>query len=191
MASNDKEIEIKIPINEKTFNNLKNRLKKIAKFKNSKKQIDEYYTPKHRNFVKPKLPYEWLSIRERGDKSILNYKYFHPKNAKVFTHCDEFETEIKGSEKLKKIFLSLNFKKLITIEKEREIYIYNNEFEISLDKVKDLGLFIEIEALKNSKNVKKTLKELFQFAKELNLDISKVDKKGYPYLMMHKKGLIK
>jgi len=191
MASNDKEIEIKIPIDVKTFNNLKKKLKKIAKFKNSKKQIDEYYNSPHRNFVKLKHPFESLSIRERGNKYILNYKHFHPENTNKFTHCDEFETEIKNPDKLKKIFSALDFKRLITVENDRELYVYNNEFEIALDKVKDLGFFIEIEALKESKNVKQTLKELFKFAKELKLDISKVDKKGYPYLMMYKKGLIK
>ena len=149
MVNSDIEIEIKIPLDGSTFSRVKQKLKSIAKFQKSEKQVDEYFAPVHRNFVEPEFPFEWLSIRRRGDRNILSYKHYYPENVEVATHCDEFETEIKNYDQLVKIFSALNFKKLITIEKEREIYIYNNEFEIGLDTVKELGYFIEIEAIKN------------------------------------------
>ena len=166
-------------------------MKSIARFVKSTKQIDEYLTPIHRNFVEPKFPFEWLSIRRRGEKVILNYKHYYPENVEITTHCDEFESEVKNPEQLEKIFSTLDFKKLVTVEKEREIYVYNDEFEIALDKVKDLGLFIEIEAIKDFGSVEETREKLFEFAKNLGIDITKTDKRGYPYLLMKKKGLIK
>jgi len=191
MANKNVEIEIKIPLDEDTFFKVKEMLKKTAKFVKKSHQIDDYFTPAHRNFVEPEYPFEWLSIRKRGNKAIVNYKHWYPENAEVATHCDEFETEIKNPDQLDKIFSVLDLKKLVTVEKEREVYNYNDELEVSLDIVKELGYFIEIESIKDFGTVDATREKLFGFAKNLGIDVSKTDKRGYPYLLMKKKGLIK
>jgi len=191
MAHNNQEIEIKIKVDETLFYKLNEKLKTIANFIKTSSQQDEYFTPAHRNFLEPKFPGEWLSIRSRNNKVILNYKHFYPENAKVFTHSDEYETKIENSEQLNKIFSVLNLKKLITVDKKRTIYIYEDKFEIVLDQVKELGYFIEIEAIKDLGTVKDTRKKLFELAKELELNISKVDIKGYPRLLLEKKELLK
>ncbi len=190
MANKDKEIEIKIPLNEDEFSKLKERLKEMAKFVKTSQQTDEYFTPAHRNFLEPEFPFEWLSIRKREGKTILNYKHFYPENVKTFTHCDEFETEINNLDQLNKIFSFLNLKKLVTVEKEREVFVYSDEFEIALDTVKELGHFIEIEAIKDFGSVEEAREKIFNFAKNLGVDVSKVDKRGYPFLLMEKKSLI-
>ncbi len=77
------------------------------------------------------------------------------------------------------------------IEKQREVFNYNDEFEIALDTVKELGCFIEIDALKHQETVEKTREKLFEFAKSLGIDIETSDNKGYPYLMMKLRELIK
>lgn len=189
-VSEDLEIEIRISLNKSTFLKVKEKVKETAKFTKSSKQIDQYFTPAHRNFVEPKFPFEWLSIRKRGSKIILNYKHFYPENVGLTTHCDEFETEIKKADQLQKIFSALNLKSLVTVEKTREVYVYNNELEVSLDKVKELGYFIEIEAVKDFGGVEATRKKLFEFAKNIGIDTLKTDKRGYPYLLMKKKELI-
>ncbi|HLC74265.1 MAG TPA: class IV adenylate cyclase [Candidatus Nanoarchaeia archaeon] len=189
MASNNQEIEIKIPVDGVTFSHIKQKLQSTATFVKSSSQIDEYFTPPNRNFVEPFFTYEWLSIRKRGGKTIINYKHFYPENAELTTHCDEFETIIENPEQIEKIFSALNMKKLVVVEKEREVFIYKNEFEIALDRVKELGNFIEIEAMKNFGTVHETREKLFQFAKRLGIDTSNADKRGYPHLLMKKKGL--
>lgn len=190
MAHNDTEIEIKIPLGEKDFLRVKERIQKEAKFVKKSSQSDEYFNAPNRDFLAPAFPFEWLSLRKRGGKAILNYKHWHPENAEIHTHCDEFETEINEPEKLEKLFFALGFKKLITVEKEREVYDYNGEFEIGLDAVKDLGYFIEIEAMKDFGDVKKARKKLFEFAAKLGIDTSKPDERGYPFSLMKKKGLL-
>lgn len=191
MRTKNIEIEIRIPLNENTFFKLKEKLKETTQFVKSSHQMDEYFIPTHRNFLQPQNPSEWLSIRIRDGKSVLNYKHwYYPENAESGTHCDEFKTQIENPDQLKKIFSALDFKKLVTVEKERELYIYNNEFEIALDLVKGLGHFIEIEAIKDFGSVEATREKLFEFAKTLGLDITKTDKKGYAFLMTKKKGLI-
>ena len=191
MANKDVEIEIKIALDKGMLLKLKENLKNVAAFTKKSHQTDEYFTPAHRNFVEPKFPFEWLSIRKRGDKTILNYKHWHPEDAEIRTHCDEFETETENSEQLNKMFAALNFKKLVTVEKEREVFVYNDEFEIALDAVKELGYFIEIEAIKDFGGIEATRKKLFEFAKNLGIDGLKTDERGYPYLLMKRKGLIK
>ncbi len=191
MASGGKEVEIKLPVDQDSFLGVKDKIKDIAEFKKTVKQKDEYLTPSHRNFLDVKFPFEWLSIRERGDKAILNYKHFHPENVETFTHCDEFETEIQDLDKLKGMFSALNFQSLVVVDKERDVYVYKDEFEVALDSVKDLGFFVEIEALKDFGSVEETREKLFEFAKSLSLNIDNPDKRGYPYLLMEKNGLIK
>lgn len=191
MAANNLEIEIRIPLDENIFSDIKEKLEKFGKFEKSFHHIDDYFTPVHRNFLEPRYPFEWLSIRKRGGKTILCYKHFHPENVENTTHCDEFETEITNPENLEKMFATLNFRKLITVEKEREVYLYKDEFEIALDDVKELGRFIEIEALKDLGGIEVTRNKLFELARTFGIDTSKESKRGYPHLLLKKKGLIK
>jgi predicted adenylyl cyclase CyaB len=190
MAHGDTEIEIKIQVKEDAFFKARERAKKIARFAKTTQQADEYFAPWHRNFLEPKFPFEWLSIRKRGGKTILNYKHFYPENAEKHTHCDEHELEISNADQLQKVFSVLNFKKLVTVEKERDVFVYGDEFEIAFDTVKELGYFIEIETIKNFGSVEAARKALFEFAKILGVDTSKPDERGYPYILMKKKGLI-
>jgi len=191
MANKDVEVEIRFLLEKEKFLKIKEKLEKIAKFEKKSHQMDEYFTPPHRNFAEPKFPFEWLSIRKRGEKSVLNYKHWYPENARLTTHCDEFEAEIKNPEQMEKIFSALEFKKLVVNEKERESYIYNDEFEIVLDNVKELGFFIEIEAIKDFGSIEKAREKLFEFAKNLGIDTSNPDERGYAFLLMKKTGLIK
>ncbi|MFH1332524.1 MAG: class IV adenylate cyclase [archaeon] len=189
----DREVEIKIPVSHNEFYSVREMIKnsKTASFIDKSTQIDHYYVPAHRNFVGVKYPFEWLRVGVRGGKTIVNYKHFYPENEEKFTHCDEFSTEIENGEQLTKIMLALNFKKIVTVEKTREAYLYDNIFEVALDKVKDLGFFVEIEAKKDLGGVWATRYEISALACKFMLNPSKADLRGYPYLMMAQQGLIK
>jgi predicted adenylyl cyclase CyaB len=191
MSNNNVEVEIKVPVDENAFLKLRDKLNNIAKFVETLQQKDKYFVPAHRDFLEPKFPFEWLSIRKRGDRNILNYKHWHPENVELSTHCDEFETEIINPLHLEKIFSVLNIKELVTVEKEREVFTYNDEFEIALDTVKELGHFIEIESMKDFGSIEATREKIIEFAKTLGIDTSKLDKGGYPLALMEKKGLLK
>jgi len=191
MASNDVEVEIKIQLDTATFSQIKERLKQLATFVKASQEVDDYYTPAHRDFLAPEFPFEWLRIRNKAGKTILNYKHWHPENTPHTTHCDEFETEVAKPEQLHKIFSALELKKMITVDKIRETYHYKDEFEIALDTVKELGHYIEIEALKDFGGIETTREKLLAFAQQLGIDASQVDKRGYPFILMEKKGLLK
>ena len=185
------EIEIKIRVDESNYKFCKDFLARNAKFINSSQEIDQYLSPSHRNFLAPEFPYEWLRLREKNNKVILNYKHWYPENAETSTHCDEFETVVSNSDSLLKIFKELGISPLIIVDKVREKYIYKDEFEVSLDFVKELGHFIELEYIGKSSSIEEAQGKLFEIAKTLNLDISKRDNRGYPYLMLEQVGQLK
>jgi len=190
MAFDDIEIEIKIPVTEEEFNAVKQKLVEIGKFIKISKHVDKYLTPHHRDFFEPQYPFEWLSTRNRDGKLILNYKHFYPENSKNTTHCDEFETHVNDPDQLNKILTAINVKSKVIVNKEREIYVYEDKFEIAMDKVNELGHFIEIEALKSLGTIEETRNQLLIFAQFLGIDSSQEVCKGYPFLLMQKKGLI-
>ena len=82
----------------------------------------------------------------------------------------------------------LDFKKIITVDKNREYWDCGN-FEVSLDEVKGLGFFIEVEA-KNDffKDNIEAKKECINFLDKLGLENVENNhiNKGYPVLLLEK-----
>jgi|SRR3989338_8429327 len=190
MAKNDVEVEIKLVLTKGEFEKVGKKVRETATFVKTSEQADDYYNPPHKNFVRD-LPFEWLSIRKRGGKTILSYKHYYPEDALVTTHCDEFETEVGDCTRLEKIFAALDLKKLVTVEKYREVFVFQDKFEIALDTVKELGYFIEIEALEDFGGVDETRRQLLEFAKVLGIESIKLSPRGYAFLMLEKAGLVK
>jgi adenylate cyclase class 2 len=191
MAHDGMEIEIKVALDREAFLKLRERLKAVAKTKGRSNHVDRCYTPAHRNFMEPRFPFEWLSVRRRGDRAILTYKHWHPENSEMHTHCDEFETVVERPEQLERLLSALDLREMVTVEKEREVFIYRDEFEVTLDVVKGLGHFVELETVKDFGSVEASRKRLFDFARTLGIDISGLDRRGYPYQLMMKRGLVK
>lgn len=191
MAKNDIEVEIKIAISKKKFYDLREKISKEGTFVQKATQVDEYFTPKHRNFMSPKFPFEWLRLRQNNDKIKINYKHYYPENTEVTSHCDEYETEVGDLKTMEKLFKTIDIKSIIKVEKVRESYIYQKHFEISFDQVKNLGTFIEIEALDDFGGPKKTFAKLCKIAQYFNLDPTKCELRGYPYMLMKKRELAK
>jgi len=178
------EVEIKFPLN-----NPKTVIKKLnsiaKRIKSDDCQKDVYFIPSHRNFIKQEPVSEWLRIREGKRGTVLNYKKWHSTGG---VSCDEFETSVDNIVALKRIFQSLDFNQLITVEKTRSSWDYN-DVEISIDKVTELGWFIELEA-KNESSIGEAKELLYKALKELNADVGPQDFKGYPHLILDKKKLL-
>ena len=180
----DIETEIKIRLSEEEFNKLKRRLKDDAKYINSTNQLDTYYEPSHRRFLKDNSDNveEWLRIGIRGNKKILNYKHWYDNK-----YCDEYEVEIDDENNLDKIFKVLNLKQIVKVNKTRETYLYLDKYEIALDYVEDLGYFTEIEVKKYEKKALEEYEDLLRIAKSLDLNLDNIDKRGYPYHLIYNK----
>jgi adenylate cyclase class 2 len=181
------EVEIKIEIN--NFEEIKIKVAKRGKLIKSIKQVDDYFIPSHRDFFAQKPhPVEWLRIRTNPDKVIFEYDKSINKKANGEQECaEEYETEISNAEEFRKILNFLDFKKVITVDKQREYWDCGN-LEIALDKIAGLGDFIEVEAKGNFENTTKAKEACLKFLKELgikNAEQLQINK-GYPVLLLEK-----
>lgn len=80
MNYKDKEIEMRYIVRKKS--KLLKWLMQNSHKKSSSHQVDEYFTPAHRDFLKPKNPNEWLRIRNQDDTFSVTYKNLHNVSAK-------------------------------------------------------------------------------------------------------------
>ena len=154
------------------------------------KQIDEYYVPCHRDFFARKpYPTEWLRIRTNPDKVIFEYdKSINKKSDGDQDYAEEYETEVSDAGELRKILNFLDFKQVIIVNKQREYWDCGN-FEIALDIVKDLGYFIEVEAVGNFESPAEAKQACLDFLENIGIENAESVqiKKGYPVMLLEKK----
>lgn len=180
------EVEIKLKVS--GFEEIKKYLLRLGTLKKAIKQVDEYYIPCHRDFFAQKPPIEWLRIRTNPDKVIFEYDISVNKNSQGEQECaHEYETEIFQPDELRKILGFLDFKKVITVTKHRE-YWDCGDFEVALDNIEGLGLFVEVEAKGEFENNIKAKEGCMRFAEKLGIKIFEQNNinKGYPVLLLEK-----
>ncbi len=178
------DVEIEITVNIENNKPLMEFLEKNAEFKSEKHQIDEYFSPAHRDFLDVRPVKEWLRLRDADGGYSINYKNWHyDKNGKSY-HCDEYETKVEDLNQIKKILDILNFKSLVKVDKIRKTWIYK-DYEIDIDSVKKLGDFVEIEYIgRDEKDPKRTTEEMVNFLKNLGCGKIKRDYIGYPFRLL-------
>jgi len=178
-------VEIEIQVNIEDNKPLIDFLEKNADFKKETHQIDEYFYPVHRNFIKVRPVKEWLRLRDSGGKYSINYKNWYFDEDGKSRHCDEYETEIKDLTQLKKILDVLNFKSIVKVDKIRKVWIYK-DYEIAVDSVRGLGNFVEIEYIGEDKKVnpKKITEEMINFLKNIGCGKIKRNYVGYPFQLL-------
>lgn len=181
MASNDTEIEIKVKI--ENVEPLVSFLNKNAEFKSEERQIDEYFTPIHRNFLSIRPVKEWLRLRNENNRYSINYKNWHfDENGKT-SNCDEFETPVKDIEQMRKLFTTLDIKSIGKVDKTRKTWDYK-DYEISVDIVSELGTFVEIEFKGYSDEPKKITDEMVKFLEGIGVGKIQRNYQGYPFLLL-------
>ena len=178
----DKEIEIQVQI--ENSKKLKSFLKKDGRFIGEEHQIDDYFSPAHRNFIKPRPIKEWLRLRTSSGRYSINYKNWHYNKSGKSIFCDEYETKIEDVKQLRKIFAVLNIKPVVTVNKVRKIYLYK-DYEISIDLIKNLGNFVEIEYKgKPTNKPKKITDAMIEFLKKLGCGKISRNYVGYPFQLL-------
>jgi len=138
-------LEIEIQVRPEKIEPLLVFLKQEGKFLSENHQIDDYFVPPHRDFLKERPLREWLRLRDADGAYSINYKNWHYDSAGKSLHwADEFESPVQSIEVMKNIFTALNFKQVVTVRKKRQIWIYK-DYEIAIDAVLGLKETIEIE----------------------------------------------
>ena len=180
------EIEIKVKID--NFEEIKKQVSFMGKLIKETRQIDDYYVPTHKNFFEIKPTTEFLRIRTSKGKTVFEYtRCINMHDNGEYDYAEEYETEIKEVDEFKKTLELLEFKKIVTIDKQRE-YWDCGDVEIALDKIEGLGSFIEAEAKGDFENTEQARQACLRFLEELGIKNAKdVEiKKGYPVLILEK-----
>jgi predicted adenylyl cyclase CyaB len=124
------------------------------------------------------------------DKGLLKLRIMPEFSEFIFYNRNEREGERWSDYNLLKIsnqekpeeFFNLIFDTVAIVEKEREVLLYDNT-RIHLDKVKNLGEFLELETVVTS--TLDDAKTRFNFlVDKLNLDLNNQIKKSYKNLVM-------
>ena len=171
------EMEIKIKLTKEEYEKLNKKMKLIGKFLLQSNQQDIYYQTDYFDGDIDKL----LRLRLSGNKKVLTYKKYNNN-----MYCEEYEVEINNSNNLIKIFDSIGLKKIIEVKKERNIYSYQDKYEVSLDNVDKLGYFIEIEVVGTINNYFEEYDNLLKNSRNLGLNLNNIEQKRYPQLMINR-----
>lgn len=180
-----KDIEIEIQVQVQKVKPLLDFLRKSAKLVGQFHQVDQYFTPHHRNFIAIRPTDEWLRLRDSSGKFSINYKnWHHDKKTGKTNHCDEYETKVEDISPLRKIFTALDIKPITTVNKKRQIWLYK-DFEVAIDSVKGLEDFVEIEYKgKKKADPKKITEQMIQFLKDRRVGKISRNYQGYPFLLL-------
>jgi adenylate cyclase class 2 len=145
-------------------------------------QADTYYNAPHRNFENTD---EALRIRVEDGGAFLTYK--GPKMDTISKTRQEFQTVIKEPETIGNILSSLGFFPVATVTKRRKNYRLG-DFFISLDEVRDLGSFIEIEIpVKNTRNYEEKVESILKIIEKLGISRTSTIRESYLEMILGKK----
>jgi len=137
-----------------------------AKLLGEENQRDVYFSHPCRDFKKTD---EALRVRKIKDEYFLTYK--GPKLDQETKTREEIQIKVNGQifELLKK----LGFSKVKEVDKKRRIYEWDN-LRICLDRVKNLGEFLEIES-----KLWKDKRKIFELLKKLDISTKRLIRKSY------------
>lgn len=179
-----KHTEVEQKFRLKNHAELRAQLKELdAKRLRTEHQIDTYYNAPHRDFLAKPIVNEWLRLREEDGQAYITYKCWLPLEAKVKTHCDEFESELGDAEAARKLLEALNFTELIVVDKQREEWRFD-DLIVALDTVKGMGDFVEFEYNGNADSVVEAQKCIEQGITALGVELGERSFVGYPKMML-------
>ena len=175
-----KEIEVKAKVQDETAL-LKNIEQAGIILSQPIHQLDIVYFPKGTN-PKAQFVEEALRIRNQDGKIIFTYKKPNPNN-----HLDklEYETVIEDAEAMAKICEAVGFEEVIRVDKTRRKAEYQG-YEICVDHIENLGVFIEVEKLVEDGDANAIQKDIFDFMQTLGVDPKDRVFKGYDLLMLNR-----
>ncbi|MCX9080940.1 MAG: class IV adenylate cyclase [Candidatus Methanoperedens sp.] len=144
-------------------------------------QADTYYNAPYRDFGKTD---EALRIRVQDGESMLTYK--GPKMDFISKTRKEVQTKILDTESMGNILSSLGFFPVATVSKKRKNFRIG-DFTISLDEVRNLGNFIEVEiTVKDPRNHTEKVESIFKFIAKLGITRESTIRKSYLEMILEK-----
>lgn len=185
-----KEIEILVEVYENDIQRVKEVLKKFE-YNGTSTIIDTYYYDPLRKELKPyednKL-YSCLRIREKNGQVYLTHKNDVYEQG-IWQYSDELETLVNDGDVLKSILCNVGFDKLLILHSTKQFYSHNN-YQIVLEDVQNLGIFLEVELQYDGEVDYKLEKRKIQaFIDALKISVSSELNSGKPELFIQKYDL--
>lgn len=146
-------------------------------------QVDAYYNAPHRDFLEPEVVSEWLRIRTEARGSSVNFKRWHPVDARIKTHADEYETKVDDVEAIRRLLDALDFRPLVTVDKTRVEWRLP-DVEVVFDHVVDAGYFVEFEFKGEAADVEDAGGRLIEFIDSLGVELGEPINLGYPHILL-------
>lgn len=136
------EIEAKLKVD--SLEPVEARLKELGgEFVEEQKQTDYYFDDENATLVgSDRCLRLRLQATAEQEKTLLTYKGAKEKGE--FKKRKEIQIEVKGNGPVEKLLFELGYQKAIVVEKQRRIWRFGG-CEIALDKLPQLGSFVEIE----------------------------------------------
>lgn len=147
------------------------------------RQVDAYYNAPHRDFLAPEAISEWLRLRTEERGPSINFKRWHPVDALIKTHADEYESKIDDVEAVRRLLEALDFTPLVTVDKVREEWKLP-AVEVVFDHVEGAGTFVEFEFKGDAENVEEATARLDEFVASLDVTLGKLVSRGYPHILL-------
>ncbi|MBI5621446.1 class IV adenylate cyclase [Candidatus Falkowbacteria bacterium] len=181
MAHHNIEIEIKVTVEH--IEPLVAFLEKNGQRQPEQHQMDEYFCPAHRDFLKDRPVKEWLRLRDADGQSSVNYKNWHFDAKGNSHHCDELEIQCDRLDHMRSIFAALDFRSIVVVDKLRQTWIYQ-DYEVAIDSVANLGEFVEIEYVGTDATAdpEPITEAMVNFLKTVGCGEIVRDYGGYPFL---------
>ncbi len=183
------EVEVKAKISHP--NEIIKRLNTQATFLKEIYQEDIYFNAPDRDF---KITDEALRIRiSSGEESALTYK--GPKIGNLIDKTrEEISVKIKDQKTLQVIQVILEkigFQPVTKVLKKRLLFRFNDLY-ISIDFVKDLGEFIEVEVLvQTQKEIASERSKILNFLEILGVPFEDLERRSYLELLLNKRVIMR
>lgn len=178
----NEEIEIKVRV--KNPDSAEVILKDKTRFVRCVDQIDKYFVPAHKDFFGERPVREFFRVRFQEGKDEIAYHYCHFADDGRLLRSEEFETGVSSPDVFVQILERLGMKHAVTVTKHRKYFDYGS-FEIVLDRVEELGCFIEVEA-KRPGPAEETLEKCYGVLNDLGLEWERCPDLGYPEMVLRK-----
>lgn len=186
-----KEIEVKMQLDEKVLDSFKNWLSANAQYKGQEDHYEHYlnnptksfYFISDQGFTDALGSLRVRCCKQKGDSVCYKFRHIDPETNKT-THRDEHESKVASGQSMLDLFRSLGYTEEIIIQKTRHLYTVG-DFEICIDTVKDIGLFVEVELKKDIEDVKKGLELIYDFLKNCGLKSFSQFDRSYTHMTLN------
>ena len=184
------EVETKIKIDDDKVNEFRDKIKKIADFVKKGRKEDDYFAIRRK--IKSCYPKKAFRIRASKDEFEVNFKKWLVKYwTSDIVVKQEFEFNLKGKEAVEDLlalFKDLGFKEWMKKIKDNETYAYKKDkrLEIEINKVKNLGYFIEMQYLCKMPELEKARRMIREVLKILKINPEQIDNTGYTKMLWYK-----